>query len=146
MSTFEPLIKIGTTAFPYWLIAAVLLSLVAAFVAKRRNQQPFFATAIAQMACTCVVLFMILGLYAQLTGPAMSFVELLPASLIVALGFSAATVIWVRSMEKLGLGMTTLIFALPSVVFTLFLAFVVSFFPKLMHFQFNLLRSVWRVL
>lgn len=146
MSAFEPLIRIGRTAFPYWLIAAVVLSLLAGFVAKRKNEDSFLATAIAQMGPTCAFLFTVLGIYVQLTGKAMSFVELLPASFVVAVCFSSSLLILGWSKEKIGLGMSILVVVPPTVLFTPFLAFIVSFFPKLMHFQFNLLRSIWSVL
>jgi hypothetical protein len=137
MSAFEPLIRISRTAYPYWLIAALLLSLLTGFVARRKNRDSFLATTIAQMGTTCVFLFVILGVYVQVTGNAMSFTELLPASFVVALGWSVSLLILVWSKEKVGLGMSILTLVLPTVVFTPFLSFALIIFPPFVaaHFR-----------
>jgi hypothetical protein len=137
MSAFEPLIRISRTAYPYWLIAALLLSLLTGFVARRKNRDSFLAATIAQMGTTCVFLFVILGVYVQVTGNAMSFTELLPASFVVALGWSVSLLILVWSKEKVGLGMSILTLVLPTVVFTPFLSFALIIFPPFVaaHFR-----------
>lgn len=137
MSHFEPLVRIARIAFPYWLIGAVLFSLLGAFVARRRSQESFLPMAIAEMGAACMFLFVILGVYVQLRGDAMSFVELLPSSSIVALCFSATFLILAWSKEKIGLGMSILMILLPSVMFAVFLALVVSILPPVVAAHFT---------
>src|SRR5947209_939561 len=139
MSAFEPLVRIASTAFPYWLIAAVLLSLLAAFTAKRASQPSLVFAVVGQFGATCAFAFVALGFYVQLSGDAMSFTQLLPSSLIVATIFSAAFLL-VRPQTKAELGTLVVGFALSSVVFGFFLAFVLSFFPSLIAFQWHLLK------
>jgi hypothetical protein len=142
MSAFEPLVRIARTGFPYWLIASVVLSVVNGFLAKRLKQAPFLPDAVGQFGTTCAFLFMVLGVCVQLTGSAMSFVQLLPSSLLVAVGFSATFLIWARSKGKIGLGMSLVAIAFFTAVLGTFLAFVVSFFPKLIAFQWHLLKRL----
>ncbi len=137
MSHFEFLVRVARAAFPYWLIGVVLLSLFGAFVAKRKNQESFLPSFIAQMGTVCMFLFVILGVYVQLKGNAISFVELLPSSSIVALCVSAAYLMLAWSKEKIGLGMSILMILLPSVMFTVFLALVVSIFPPVVAAHFT---------
>jgi hypothetical protein len=141
MSVFQPLIRIASTAFPYWLIAAVLLSFMAAFTAKRANQPSLVFAVIGQFGATCAFIFVVLGLYVQLSGDAMSFTQLLPSSLIVAMIFTAA-ILLIRPKTKAELGMVAVGFGFSSVVFGIFLAFVLSFFPKLIGFQWHLLKTL----
>jgi hypothetical protein len=144
------------------LIAAVLLSLLAAFTAKRTNQpleealnpegrgEPVedpseyeskaFAV-VAQFGATCAFMFMALGLYVQLSGDAMSFTQLLPSSFIIAMVF-VASILVVRTRTKAELGMKVLGFGFCTVVFGFFLAFLLSFFPKLISFQWHLLMRL----
>jgi uncharacterized membrane protein YhaH (DUF805 family) len=143
MSAFEPLGRIVSTAFPYWLIFAVLVSLLSALVAKRSNRSSFLPEVIVQFGATFGFLFMALGIYIQLTGRAMSFVELLPSSFLVLAGISATLLILVRSKEDIGLGMSIVTIALPTVVLGTFLAFLVSFAPKLIAIQWHLLKLLW---
>jgi hypothetical protein len=162
MSTLEPLIRIASTAFPYWLIAPVLLSLLAAFTTKRANQpseevlnpeglgEPVedlsefesrvFAV-VAQFGVTCAFIFVVLGLYVQLSGEAMSFTQLLPSALIVAMIF-VASILVVRTRTKAEWAMKVLGFGLGTVIFGLFLAFLLTFFPKVVTFQWHLLKRL----
>ena len=140
MSAFEPLIRIASTAFPYWLIAAALLSLLAGIAAKRGDQPLAFAV-VAQFGATCTFIFMVLGLYVQLPGDRMSFAQLLPSSFIVAMIFSAAFLA-IRPQRKAELGMQILGFGLGTVVFGFFLALVLSIFPMLISFQWHLLKRL----
>jgi hypothetical protein len=139
MSAIDPLVRIARTAFPYWLIVAVFVSVLSAFIAKRSNQASFLAAAVGQFGATCAFLFMVLGVYVQLSGNAMSFVELLPSSLLVAMGFSATFLVFARSKTDVRLGMVVVGIAFFSVVLGIFLAFVLSVFPKLIAFQWHLL-------
>lgn len=142
MSHFEFLVRVARTAFPYWLIGAVLLSLFGAFIAKRKNQESFLPAFIAQMGFAWMGLFVILGVYVQVRGNAMSFAELLPSSSIVALCVSATFLVLAWSKEKIGLGMSILTILLASFMFTAFLALVVSIFPPVVaaHFKVPLNR------
>lgn len=65
----------------------------------------------------------------------MSFVELLPSSLVVSLCFSGAGVIHKRSREKIRLGQSIVYFVFMSAWFTIALAFMLSFVPKMMPVQ-----------
>lgn len=161
MATLEPLVRIASTAFPYWLIAAVLFSLLATFTAKRTAQrsgkalnqkapgepvddsggQPIAFAAIAQFGATCAFIFMVLGLYVQLSGETMSFAQLLPSGLIVAMIF-VASILVVRTRTKAELAMKVLGFGIGTIMFGFFLAFLLSFFPKLIAFQWHLLRKL----
>jgi hypothetical protein len=140
MSAFEPLARIASTAFPYWLIVAALLSLLAALTAKRVDQPFAFAVA-AQFGTTCTFIFVVLGLYVQLSGDRMSFAQLLPSSFIVAMTLSAA-LLAIRPQRKAELGMQILGFGLGTVVFGFFLAFVLSIFPMLIALQWHLLKRL----
>jgi magnesium-transporting ATPase (P-type) len=144
------------------LIAAVLLSLLAAFTAKRKNQpsgevlnpeglaepvedpsedESMIFAVVAQFGATSAFIFMVLGLYVQLSGEAMSFAQLLPSALIVAMIF-VASILVVRTRTKAELGMKVLGFGLGTVLFGFFLAFLLSFFPKLIAFQWHLLKRL----
>jgi hypothetical protein len=128
------------------LIAAVLMSLLAAFVARNKLQQSFLPAAISQMGATCAFLFMVLGVYVQLTGKTMSFVDLLPSSLLVALVSVVPFVIFNWSKGDGGPGTLVIGITWLSAVSGLSLAFMVSFFPKLVALQTSLVRWVWSVL
>jgi hypothetical protein len=140
MWTLEPLAKIASTAFPYWLIAAVLLTLLVAFTARRADE-PLAFVAIGQFGATCGFIFVALGWYVQLSGDAMSFTQLLPSSFVVAMIFSAA-ILAVRPKTKTEVGMKVLGFVLGTVIFGFFLAFLLSFFPKVIAFQWNLMKKI----
>lgn len=145
VADFQPLVRIARTAFPYWLIAAVLVSVLAAFIAKKSNRVLSLLAAVGEtvgtFVCACALLFVLLGCYVQLTGSAMSFVQLLPSSFLIGMGFSAASVLmsdW--SEAEAGPGVLVGAFAFFSVASGIFLAFVVSFFPKVIAFQWHLLK------
>jgi len=84
---------------------------------------------------------MVLGLYVQLSGDRMSFAQLLPSSFIVAMIFFFFF-LTIRHQRKAELGMQILGFGLSTVVFGFFLAFMLSFFPKLIAFQWPLLKRI----
>lgn len=142
MSLFDPLARIARTGFPYWLIAAVFLSVVTGFAAKRFKQAPFLREAVGQFGATCAFCFMALGLYVQLTGNAMSFLALLPSSLLVAAVFSGSRLIFAPSGTDFRIAMIVVGTAFGSVFIGLFLAFVLSFFPAIIPFQWHLLKQL----
>jgi hypothetical protein len=139
MLAFEPLVRIARTAFPYWLIAAALAAVVAAFAAKRSKHKSSLLVVVGECVGTfvgaCTLLFIVLGCYVQLSGNRMSFVELLPSSLLVATGLSAATVISDRLKAEAGLGVLVAAFVFFTLGFGVFFAFFLSIFPKLMPIQ-----------
>ena len=98
--------------------------------------ESFLAAAVGQLGVTCAFLFMVLGVY----GNAMSFVEVLPSSLLVALGFSARFLAFAQPKTNFRLGMFVLAIAFVTAVLGIFLAFVLSVFPKLIAFQWQLLK------
>ena len=147
MSSFEPLARIAETAFPYWLIVLVIMSVLTGFMAQRREKKPFLVSALAQTSALCGFFFIILGIYVQLTSSPISFVELLPSSFLVAfvvgLSLSAAGLVFSRSEgEDAHLAMAVVGVVVITVFVGLFLAFVVSFFPKLIILLWHLLNHL----
>ena len=147
MSSFEPLVRIAGTAFPYWLIVLVLMSVLTGLTSERREKKPFLVSALAQAGAVCGVLFILLGIYVQLTSSPISFVELLPSSLpvgfVIGLSVSAAGLMFSRSeAEDAHLGMAVVGVVMITVVVGPFLAFVVSFFPKLIMLQWHLIKHL----
>jgi hypothetical protein len=142
LSLFDPLARIARTGFPYWLIGAVVLSAVTGFVAKRYKQAPFLREAVGQFGVTCVFCFVALGLYVQLTGNAMSFLALLPSSLLVAAVLLGSRLIFAPSGSDYRIAMIVSGIAFGSVFIGVVLAFLLSFFPALIAFQWHLLKRL----
>lgn len=134
MSSFEPLVRIAGTAFPYWLIAVVLMSVLTGFMGRRSEKKPFLVSALSAAGIFCALSFIVLGIYVQLTRSPVSFANLLPSSLLVglifALLFSAAGLIFSRSEgEDEHLGMMVVAVVAFSLLMGIFLDSVVSIFP-----------------
>jgi general stress protein CsbA len=142
LSLFEPLARIVRTGFPYWLIAAVVLSVLTGLLTARVKQAPFLPAAVRQLGATCAFLFIALGLYVQLSGNGMSFLELLPSSFLVATVLFASTLIFAPSKTEFWSAMILVGITFGSVVFGVILAFVLSFFPKLIAVQWHLLKRL----
>jgi hypothetical protein len=147
MSAFEPLVRIARTAFPYWLILLVLVSVLAGFISRRKEKKPFVVSALLQGAITCAFLFMVLGIYVQLTSSPISFVDLLPSSFlvasVVALSSSAALLIFSRSEAEDAHPAVAIVGVVLITVFVgVFLAIVVSVFPKVILWQWHLLKRL----
>jgi len=147
MSAFEPLVRIARTAFPYWLILLVLLSVLAGFISQRKEKKQFLVSALLQAGTTCAFFFMVLGIYVQLTSSPISFVDFLPSSFlvafVVALSGSAALLIFSRSeAEDAPPEMVIVGVVLITVLVGVFLAIVVTVFPKVILWQWHLVKRL----
>jgi hypothetical protein len=98
--------------------------------------------AVGQFGVTCVFCFVALGLYVQLTGNAMSFLALLPSSLLVAAVLLGSRLIFAPSGSDYRIAMIVSGIAFGSVFIGVVLAFLLSFFPALIAFQWHLLKRL----
>ena len=147
MSAFEPLVRIARTAFPYWLILLVFAVSAGWIYISAQRKKPFLVSALLQAGTTCAFFFMVLGIYVQLTSSPISFVDLLPSSFlvafVVALSGSAALLIFSRSeAEDAPPEMVIVGVVLITVLVGVFLAIVVSVFPKVILWQWHLVKRL----
>lgn len=147
MSSFEPLVRIAGTTFPYWLIVVVFMSVLGGFMRQRAKKKPFLVSVLLAACSLCGFSFIVLGIYVQLTSSPLSFVELLPSSslvgLVIAFLASAALLISSRSgAEDAHPAMVVVGVVLITVLVGVFLALVVSVFPQVILWQWHLLQRL----
>jgi hypothetical protein len=134
MLSFEPLIRMSKIAFPYWMIVSIIASVVAASLEKRPSLIVFITISAFYLCTILVILFIVAGIYTNITGNGVSFAGVIPSAFIISALYSAACLAWFRSKQAYGFGMGLAGFIFLSIAFSLFLAVVVTLMPKLLLF------------
>jgi len=131
MAAAEPLIKIVRTGFPYSLLAILTATAAMGLVAKISGRGPFWASALGQLGPLICFTFVILAFYLQISSPAMSFMQLVPASFFVSIVVIAIALIRMRSEWNISMTGMAATLAVFSVCMTIFLAAALTIVPAL---------------